>query len=144
MKSVPLGDSEMLDWMESNNGAWCGSERPHERYLYHGTDWSARKIAEATSLRAAIARAKEYTERCDPKHVLKAEGASPDATDLGSRATASPDGGPMGAGQAAAAAPDGESNAMEQLQRQAKDAAAYRASLQPVPPGDPDVGGTKP
>lgn len=41
------------------------------------------------------------------QHVLKAKGASPDATDRETCANASPDGGPMGAGQAAAAAPAG-------------------------------------
>jgi hypothetical protein len=50
---------------------------------------------------------KEYTEGRDPQHVLKAERASADATDRGDRANASPDGGPMGVGQAAAAAPAG-------------------------------------
>ena len=39
------------------------------------------------------------------QHVLKAEGGSSDATDRENCANASPDGGPMGAGQAAAAAP---------------------------------------
>lgn len=45
-----------------------------------------------------------------PSHqqVLKAEGASPDATDRVAPANTSPVGGPMGAGQAAAAAPAGE------------------------------------
>ncbi len=41
------------------------------------------------------------------QHVLKAEGESPDATDRENCANASPDGGPMGVGQAAAAAPGG-------------------------------------
>jgi hypothetical protein len=49
----------------------------------------------------------EYIEGRSPQHVLKAEGASPDATDRGTCANASPGGGPMGAGQAAAAAPVG-------------------------------------
>jgi hypothetical protein len=49
----------------------------------------------------------EYTEGRDPQHVLKAEGESLDATDRGDRANASPGGGPMGVGQAAAAAPAG-------------------------------------
>lgn len=45
-----------------------------------------------------------------PSHqqVLKAEGESPDATDRVAPANTSPVGGPMGAGQAAAAAPAGE------------------------------------
>ncbi|MFG6413825.1 hypothetical protein ACG02S_07915 [Roseateles sp. DC23W] len=39
--------------------------------------------------------------------VLKAEAATPDATDSGAPAYASPDGGPMGAWQPAAAGPSG-------------------------------------
>jgi len=41
------------------------------------------------------------------QHVLKAEAARPDATDRETPATASPVGGPMGAGQPAAAGPNG-------------------------------------
>jgi hypothetical protein len=41
------------------------------------------------------------------QHVLKAEGESPEATDRENCVNASPDGGPMGVGQAAAAAPAG-------------------------------------
>lgn len=46
-------------------------------------------------------------EARNPQQVLKAEGEGPDATDRGNCATASPDGGPMGAGQPAAAGPFG-------------------------------------
>lgn len=42
-----------------------------------------------------------------PQHVLKAEPVTADATDLGAPVNASPDGGPMGAGQPAAAGPAG-------------------------------------
>jgi hypothetical protein len=49
----------------------------------------------------------ELLEGRNSQHVLKAEGESPDATDRENCANASPDGGPMGAGQAAAAAPIG-------------------------------------
>lgn len=44
----------------------------------------------------------------DPQHVVKAEAATPDATDRGTPATTSPVGGPMGAGQSAAADPPGQ------------------------------------
>jgi hypothetical protein len=50
---------------------------------------------------------KKLLEGRNSQHVLKAEGASPDATDRENCANTSPDGGPMGAGQAAAAAPTG-------------------------------------
>jgi hypothetical protein len=48
---------------------------------------------------------KELPGGRNSQHVLKAEGERPDATDRENCANASPDGGPMGAGQAAAAAP---------------------------------------
>ena len=50
--------------------------------------------------------AEQTFEGRDSQHVLKAEAARPDATDR-ENAPASPVGGPMGAGQAAAAAPAG-------------------------------------
>lgn len=50
----------------------------------------------------------EIPEGQTPQHVLKAEAARPDATDRGESADASPGGGPMGAGQPAAAGPAGE------------------------------------
>lgn len=53
------GDSEMLDWLETNNGAWCGSEKPSERYLYHSADWTKRTLTEAHDLRSAIRAAME-------------------------------------------------------------------------------------
>jgi hypothetical protein len=56
---------------------------------------------------AAAADVNEILEGRYSQHVLKAEGASPDATDRGNRANASPDGGPMGVGPAAAADPAG-------------------------------------
>jgi hypothetical protein len=49
--------------------------------------------------------ANEYTARRGSQHVLKAEAARPDATDRDTPAIISPVGGPMGIGQAAAAAP---------------------------------------
>lgn len=56
----------------------------------------------------ATAKAGRMPEGLDSQHVLKAEGASPDATDRDAPATTSPVGGPMGAGQTAAAAPSGD------------------------------------
>lgn len=50
----------------------------------------------------------EYTEGHPPQQVVKAEPATADATDRGTDADASPGGGPMGAGQPAAAGPAGE------------------------------------
>lgn len=49
----------------------------------------------------------ESTEGQDSQQVLKAEAPAPDATDRDAPATTSPDGGPMGAGQPAAAGPVG-------------------------------------
>lgn len=49
----------------------------------------------------------EIPEGRTSQQVLKAEGDGPDATDRERSANASPDGGPMGAGQPAAAGPDG-------------------------------------
>jgi hypothetical protein len=49
----------------------------------------------------------EYTEGPDAPQVLKAEAATPDATDRATPADASPSGGSMGAGQPAAAGPAG-------------------------------------
>ncbi len=60
----------------------------------------------AASAPAALATSNEIHQARNSQHVLKAEGASPDATDRENCANASPDGGPMGAGQAAAAAPN--------------------------------------
>jgi hypothetical protein len=51
--------------------------------------------------------AHELLEGRNSQHVLKAEGESSDATDRETCVNASPDGGPMGVGQAAAAAPAG-------------------------------------
>lgn len=68
----------------------------------------SRYTREIDTQAAVDTRRPGYPEGRDPQHVLKAEGASSDATDRGNRATASPGGGPMGAGQAAAAAPSGE------------------------------------
>ena len=51
--------------------------------------------------------AHEYPRGRTSQQVLKAEGDGPDATDRDCSANASPVGGPMGAGQPAAAGPDG-------------------------------------
>jgi hypothetical protein len=66
-----------------------------------------KKCGQSGCVRIARTRGVELPEGRSPQHVLKAEGASPDATDRGICANASPGGGPMGAGQAAAAAPAG-------------------------------------
>lgn len=55
--------------------------------------------------RPAAPAPNEYTARRESQHVLKAEAARHDATDRDTPAIISPVGGPMGAGQAAAAAP---------------------------------------
>ncbi len=60
---------------------------------------------DAAETLAADLAAKEFTEGQGHQQVLKAEPATADATDRGAPADASPVGGPMGAGQAAAAAP---------------------------------------
>lgn len=58
--------------------------------------------------RAAVANATGQNSQAQAsQHVLKAEAATPDATDRGAPAITSPDGGPMGAGQPAAAGPEG-------------------------------------
>lgn len=76
-----------------------------------------RQAEEAARLaaEAAAAKAKEYTEGQHPQQVLKAEPATADATDRGPAAIASPRGGAMGAGQAAAAAPAGDEPASLKL-----------------------------
>ncbi len=53
-------------------------------------------------------KAQEFTEGQESQQVLKAEPKTADATDREPPAATGPDGGPMGAGQAAAAAPAGE------------------------------------
>ena len=58
---------------------------------------------EAARLAALVPR--ETPEAQDSQQVLKAEAATPDATDRDAPANASPDGGPMGAWQPAAAGP---------------------------------------
>jgi hypothetical protein len=68
-------------------------------------DYTKRK-AVAWAAAATIVGA-ELPEGRNSQHVLKAEGECPDATDRETCANASPVGGPMGAGQAAAAAPAG-------------------------------------
>lgn len=62
-----------------------------------------REIAELESFRAAHPAPK--IEGPTPRHVVKAEGSGPDATDRGRSAMASPGGGPTGVGQPAAAGP---------------------------------------
>lgn len=67
--------------------------------------------AEQERLRVEAQRQREAaqnTQAQTPQQVLKAEPETADATDRGVSVIASPDGGPMGAGQAAAAAPAGE------------------------------------
>ena len=59
----------------------------------------------ARAATAAAQAAARNAEAQHPQQVLKAEPATADATDRGTAATTSPVGGPMGAGQAAAAAP---------------------------------------
>ncbi|HOW49897.1 MAG TPA: YqaJ viral recombinase family protein [Rubrivivax sp.] len=68
-----------------------------------------RRLAEEAQRLAAEASARaKNIEAQHPQQVLKAEPAMADATDRGIVVTVSPGGGPMGAGQAAAAAPAGE------------------------------------
>lgn len=66
----------------------------HLQTLPHGTEVMTAALADAI--------------RTDHKQVLKAEPATADATDRGTPASASPDGGPMGVGQPAAAGPTGD------------------------------------
>ena len=63
---------------------------------------------DAAKAMAAALKSQEYTEGQDSQQVLKAEPATADATDRENPADASPVGGPMGAGQPAAAGPVGE------------------------------------
>lgn len=62
-----------------------------------------------TALMGTLHRFFVITREQGPQHVLKAERDGADATDRGTPALRSPGGGPMGAGQAAAAAPSRES-----------------------------------
>lgn len=65
-------------------------------------------LGAATKAEAPKPKATEFTAGLDSQQVLKAEAATPDATDRDAPATTSPVGGPMGAGQPAAAGPAGE------------------------------------
>lgn len=68
----PVGaDTARLDWMEANNGAWCGSSKPEERYMYHGTDWASRRATEATTLRAAIDSAMSRDARHEAAELVR-------------------------------------------------------------------------
>mgnify|MGYP000166745840 CR=1 FL=1 len=69
---------------------------------------AAVEAARATEAEAARQAATESTEGQDSQQVLKAEGASPDATDRDAPADTSPRVGAMGAGQAADEAPAAE------------------------------------
>lgn len=62
----------------------------------------------AASRREPLTRRSETSEEAGPQYVLKAEAATPDATDRDAPAMTSPGGGPMGAGQPAAAGPSGD------------------------------------
>lgn len=75
-------------------------------YAERPVDENALRIIRACAERnAGVPPAHELLEGRNSQHVLKAEGESPDATDRENCVNASPDGGPMGVGQAAAAAP---------------------------------------
>ena len=75
---------------------------------------AAAELREATAAIAAreeARKAEQDTQEQEPQQVLKAEPATADATDRGNPANASPDGGPMGAEQPAAAGLAGEEQA---------------------------------
>jgi regulator of replication initiation timing len=76
----------------------------------------------------------EDTPEQAPQQVLKAEAEGPDATDRGEPVTPSPDGGPMGAGQPAAAGPVGDSALLAQCLELTEYAAAAFAGRFPSHP----------
>ncbi len=79
-----------------------------ERMRQRKAEKLAAKARAASPQMELAAPDSEYPEGRTSQQVLKAEGDGPDATDRNCSANASPDGGPMGAGQPAAAGPDGE------------------------------------
>jgi hypothetical protein len=83
----------------------CPLSHPPRQHFYMPTlREAAKRWNEFTN---AAAKARTNTLAQAPQHVLKAEAATPDATDRGAPVISSPDGGPMGAGQPAAAGPVG-------------------------------------
>jgi hypothetical protein len=83
-----------------------GANRDASAEQSHGATGSESPTGRGTNGAPALGAAPvSLTTKPGSQHVLKAEGASPDATDRDAPAHASPVGGPMGAGQAAAAAP---------------------------------------
>jgi hypothetical protein len=92
-----LGAAPVFSMQASRAGpASDGSQKPNGR-------------AHGSSTAAVRAGSDSITPRRDSQHVLKAKAARPDATDREIHATSSPVGGPMGAGQPAAAGPTDES-----------------------------------
>lgn len=98
----------LADLLSRTAVALRGPEPPLTRWSWHDVPERAAAAIAAIDVmqRAAVMAADPDTPRAlDSQHVLKATAARPDATDREHPAMASPVGGPMGAGQAAAAAP---------------------------------------
>jgi len=86
-----------------------GANRDASTGQSHGAAGSDSPPGRGENVPPAIGAAPAFIHsRQDSQHVLKAEGESPDATDRETPPRRSPVGGPMGAGQAAAAAPSGD------------------------------------
>jgi len=83
-------------------------DHPRSPYWWSATDNTALPKVARTMVEVPAGADESDTHRRDSQHVLKAEAARPDATDREiPAATASPVGGPTGAGQPAAAGPAG-------------------------------------
>jgi hypothetical protein len=79
------------------------TEDGREDYAKYLQGWRGMSADEAAAELARLGHS--LTPPQAPQHVLKAEAATSDATDRGVPVISSPDGGPMGAGQPAAAGP---------------------------------------
>jgi hypothetical protein len=111
-QSHDAGGSESLNGRGMDGASALGAAPVFPMIAFRagpGSDGSQKPNGAGHGSSTAPARAgRSITPQRDSQHVLKAEAARPDATDRETHAHASPVGGPMGAGQAAAAAPPGE------------------------------------
>lgn len=108
----------------------CASSEPEAAEGSPSGDVGTAAHAEERAAEPVLANTPEQA----PQQVLKAEAEGPDATDRGEPATPSPDGGPMGAGQPAAAGPVGDNAILAQCLELTEYAAAAFAGRFPSHP----------